>query len=88
MTILDHFDNGHTPAECAVLAGVSLSTVYNVLREHRPDRKRAARAGTSDKTVLIRGLASVGIKPARIAELAVCSRAYVYKQLSERNDNQ
>jgi hypothetical protein len=81
-SILSLSDAGRTPAAiAAALPDVPLSTVYAVLRRHRPARKRAPRPRTSDLPRRIEGLASRGYKVARIAELLGCSRAYVYRYL-------
>lgn len=82
-SILQRFDAGEKPSAIAVAEGCSLAGVYNVLRAARPARKRAPREKTGgDKTTLVLGLAAQGIKPARIAFLARCSRAYVYRLIS------
>jgi len=78
-TILALSDAGHSPAAIATRLATSLSTVYTTLRRHRPDRPRAPRPRGSDVAILVAGLLREGIEPARVAELARCSRAWVYK---------
>jgi len=73
-------DAGHSPAAIATRLATSLSTVYTTLRRHRPDRPRAPRTVPPTATgVLVAGLLSLGHPPSRVAELARCSRAWVYK---------
>lgn len=81
--ILSLSDAGHPPDAIAHSLALSPTTVYAVLREHRPARPRKVRARTSDLPYRIRGLRGCGIKPARIAVLLGCSRAYVYRILGE-----
>lgn len=77
--ILSLFDKGSTPAAIASTLACSLSKVYGVLREHRPQRQRAPRASTSELVPKIRGLLARGHGPARVAELCGVSRQYVYR---------
>ena len=81
-SILDLSDAGHHPDAIAAALPVSASTVYNVLRAHRPKRKRKPRPRTSDLPGKVRYLAGRGIKPARIAFLMECSRQYVARVLA------
>lgn len=79
-SILKRHDEGETDAKAIAAAeGVSFGYVYGVLREHRPDRQRKGRTRTSERRTLILGLLSRKIKPSRVAFLAGCSSAYVYK---------
>lgn len=80
--ILKRSDAGEHPDAIALAEGVSLSLVYQVLRELRPNRKRKQRDSTSDLPRQIRGLAAQGIEPPRIAKLLQCSRQYVHKKLA------
>ena len=79
--ILALSDAGHAPADIASRLDVPISTVYSILRRHRPDRPRKPRRRTSDLPYKIRTLASRGIAPQRIAVLMEVSRAYVYRVL-------
>lgn len=81
--ILAFYDAAPDAAAVASALSVSVGTVYAVLREHRPDRQRKPRPRTSDKRRLILGLVSRGHKVARVAELAGCSRTFVYRILAE-----
>lgn len=81
--ILDMIDGGAHPVAVIAATGLSSAYVYTVLREHRPERKRAPRTRTSDKVQMIVGLRSRGLAPARIAVLCACSEAYVYRILAE-----
>lgn len=81
--ILALSDSGHHPDAIAAALPVSTSTVYNVLRAHRPARPRKPRPRTSDLPSKVRYLAGHGIKPARIAFLMECSRQYVSRVLAE-----
>ena len=82
-SILALHDAGNTPAAIASSLGISLSSVYTVLRAHRPDRKRAPRARTSPLPAQIRGLVASGIKQRRVAYLLGVSPAYVYRILQQ-----
>lgn len=84
-TILTMSDAGHYPDAIAEATDVSLGYVHGVLREHRPNRARKPRERTSPLRVKILGLRASGITTKRIAELLAneCSRAYVYRVLSE-----
>lgn len=79
--ILALSDAGHAPDAIASRLGVPISTVYSILRRHRPDRPRKMRRRTSDMPYKICALAARGIAPQRIAILMEVSRAYVYKVL-------
>lgn len=81
--VLDLSDAGSTPAAIASAIPAPLATVYAILRAHRPDRPRAPRTRTAVLPVKIRGLLDAGHKPARVAELVGCSRAYVYRVQSD-----
>lgn len=87
MTLTDHIlsrhDAGESVATIATAENVSPGYVYGILRHHRPNRSRKARTRTSEKRVMVLGLAAKGIKPARVAYLAQCSEQYVYRILSE-----
>lgn len=74
-------DAGHAPADIASRLDVPISTVYSILRRHRPDRPRKPRLRTSDMPYKIRTLAAAGIAPPRIAILMQVSRTYVYRVL-------
>lgn len=82
-SILRRHDRGETVAEIQTTEDVSFGYVYGVLREHRPQRKRQPRTRTSETRKLILGLLARGIKPRRVAFLAQCSPAYVYKLQDE-----
>lgn len=82
--ILERHDRGETDAKAIADAlGKSFGYVYGVLREHRPQRGRKSRTRTSEKRRLILGLLASNIKAPRVAFLAQCSAAYVYKLISE-----
>lgn len=82
--ILALSDAGHAPAAISRTLGVPISTVYSILRLHRPNRPRKPRLRTSDLPYKIHTLAARGITPPRIAVLMKCSRAYVYRVLRGR----
>lgn len=79
--ILSQSDAGHHPAAIADALSVSPSHVYSVLRAHRPDRARKARARVSDVPDRIAGFAGRGWKAASIAAELGISRAYVYRHM-------
>lgn len=81
--ILARWDSGEALEAIAAALNVSRRYVYAVLAEHRPGRERKKRECTSDKPRMIAGLAREGVKPARVAELLKCSRAYVYRHWPE-----
>jgi hypothetical protein len=81
--IVARSDSGEQPDAIAVAVGLRPGRVYAVLREHRPDRQRKPRTRTSAVPDKVRGLASTGMLPARIAMLLGVKRQYVYKILSE-----
>lgn len=81
--ILMRHDRGEDVETIRNAEGVGFGYVYSVLREHRPERKRQPRTRTSAKRKLILGLLTRGIAPPRVAFLAQCSPAYVYKLLDE-----
>lgn len=86
-SILARHDNGETVEQIRIGEGCGFGYVYSVLREHRPDRGRQPRTRTSKKRKLIIGLlATRKISAARIAFLAKCSPAYVYR-LSDETKN-
>ncbi len=80
--ILKRHDAGELVEAIAKAESCTPGYVYGILRRERPKRKRKPRASTSELVPKIRGMAQT-IKPARIAELIGCSRAYVHKVLSE-----
>lgn len=81
--ILERHDNGETVEQIRQAEGCGFGYVYAVLREHRPERKRQPRTRTSEKRKLILGLLAGGIAAPRVAFLAECSPAYVYRLLDE-----
>jgi hypothetical protein len=81
--ILKRHDEGETVEQIRTAEGVGFGYVYSVLREHRPDRKRQPRTRTSEKRRLILGLLVSQIAPPRVAFLAECTPAYVYKLMQE-----
>lgn len=81
--ILKRHDARESVAAISAAESVSFGFVYGVLREHRTDRARQPRTRTSEKRKLILGLLAGGIKPRRVAFLASCSAAYVYKLMDE-----
>jgi hypothetical protein len=81
--ILKRHDRGENVATISAGEDVGFGYVYSVLREHRPDRARQPRTRTSKKRKLILGLLDKGILPPRVAFLAECSPAYVYKLIQE-----
>jgi hypothetical protein len=81
--ILARADAGESVVQIAATVEKSAGHVYAVLREHRPDRPRKAREATSDIPRMIRGLSDGGMLPRRIAAVLGCSRAYVYRCLSD-----
>lgn len=83
-SILNRHDRGEDVAAIAAAENVSFGYVYSTLRTHRPHRLRQPRTRTSKKRKLILGLLDKGILPPRVAFLAQCSAAYVYKLLSEK----
>lgn len=83
--ILKRHDRGEAVAAISAAEDVGFGYVYSVLREHRPKRKRAPRTRTSQKRKLILGLLARNIKPPRVAFLAQCTPAYVYKLIEEEN---
>lgn len=81
--ILVRNDRGEDVETIRRAEGVSMGYVYSVLREHRPNRERKPRTRTSQKRKLILGLLVRGHQPARVAVLAQCTPAYVYRLLDE-----
>lgn len=81
--ILERSDRGETVEQIRQAEGVGFGYVYSVLREHRPERKRQPRTRTSEKRKLILGLLAGGIAAPRVAFLAQCTPAYVYKLMQE-----
>ena len=72
-----------TPVDqLATAYDLSPSQVYTILREHRPDRARKARRRSSEKRDMILGLSAKGHEPERVAFLAGCSKAWVYRILA------
>jgi len=82
-TILSLHDRGAKVAAIAAAEGVTQGHVYAILREHRPDRPREARTRTGAKRRLVLGLLAKGYQPPRVAFLARCSAAYVYRLAEE-----
>jgi hypothetical protein len=82
-SILARHDRGETVEQIRIAEGKGFGYVYSVLREHRPNRKRKPRARTSEKRKLIIGLLAAGIRAPRVAFLASCSPAYIYKLQDE-----
>lgn len=85
--ILARHDAGEDVATIVAGEPVSFGYVYDALRKHRPERKRQPRTRTSERRKLILGLLAGGIKPPRVAFLARCSPAYIYKLLSEEKQS-
>ncbi|KRQ11913.1 hypothetical protein AOQ73_05760 [Bradyrhizobium pachyrhizi] len=84
-SILARNDAGESDvAKIAKAEGKSIGYVYGVLREHRPQRVRKPRKRTSEKRQLILGLLAMGHQAPRVAVLAQCTPAYVYKLMGER----
>jgi hypothetical protein len=84
--ILARHDAGELDvAKIAADEGVSIGYAYTALRENRPGRKRKPRERTSEKRRLILGLLAQQIAPPRVAFLAQCTPAYVYKLIAEEN---
>lgn len=81
--ILTRHDKGQFVPMIAKALDVSPGYVYGVLREHRPKRARKPRTRTSEKRTLVLGLHAQKIPVGRIAFLAQCSRAYVYRIVDE-----
>lgn len=82
--ILKRHDDGENDVMAIAKAeGVGFGYVYTVLREHRPNRPRKPRKRTSKKRKFILGLLARGIRPPRVAFLAECTPAYVYKLMDE-----
>jgi hypothetical protein len=81
--ILERHDRGETVEQIRQAEGVGFGYVYSVLREHRPERRRQPRTRTSEKRKLILGLLAGGIAAPRVAFLAQCTPAYVYKLMQE-----
>lgn len=81
--ILARHDAGEDVATIRAGENVSFGFVYSTLRQHRPNRPRQPRTRTSEKRKLILGLLANGIKAPRVAFLAECSNAYIYKLLDE-----
>lgn len=82
--VLTRHDRGEPVATISQALDVTPGWVYQILREHRPKRKRKAQTRVSETRRTIRGLAAQGIAPARIVFLMQekCSRQYVYRELS------
>lgn len=81
--ILERHDRGELVQQIADAESVSFGYVYAALRRHRPKRPRQPRTRTSERRKLILGLLAKGIRPPRVAFLASCSNAYIYKLASE-----
>jgi hypothetical protein len=78
-------DAGEKVADIAIGMGISARRIYEVLREHRPNRERSSRIPTGEMSDKILAMAKVGSKPRSIAQLLKVSRQYVYRILSERD---
>jgi len=81
--ILERADRGDPVETIAADVGLSLGYIYGILRRERPKRERKPRERTSQMPAAVLGLYKRGIKPARIAALKGVSRAYVYRILTE-----
>lgn len=83
--IVRRSDAGEYPDDIAAAVDCSTGYVYQVLREHRPERARKPRAKTSALRQRILLAKAEGKEPGVTArELAgQCSRAYVYAIWSE-----
>ncbi len=81
--ILARHDANETVQQIAKAESTSFGHVYATLRTFRPHRPRQPRTRTSEKRKLILGLLAGGIKPPRVAFLASCAPAYVYKLIQE-----
>lgn len=83
--LLTDADAGTPPAALAKRYELSLSRVYAILREHRPDRARSPRSRSSALPDRIREMRArlPDTTQSRIAELLGISRAYVSRVLSE-----
>lgn len=79
--ILSLADAGETVAAICIQTGLRPSRVYQLLRLHRPHRKRKRQPPPDSKVPVIRGLDGAGVPPKRIAALLGVSRAYVYRVL-------
>lgn len=84
--ILSLSDQGDPPAAIATSLSVSLSTVYAVLRAHRPKRGRAAREKTSEVRARVQALAAYDA--GTVAILVGCSTQYVYRIRAEGTPSQ
>lgn len=80
--ILAAADAGHDVAAIAAAHDTSVSKVYALLREYRPGRARKPRRRSSQKRAMILGLAAKGHEADRVAFLAQCSKAWVYRVLN------
>lgn len=79
LTEILHAADAQVPvATIATRLAVSESTVYALLRTHRPARKRNSRRRTSAKRPMVLGLLAAGIPPVRVALLAQVTRAWVH----------
>jgi hypothetical protein len=81
--ILERHDRGENVETIRTAEDVSFGYIYGVLREHRSERPRQPRTRTSKKRKLILGLLAGGIAAPRVAFLAKCTPAYVYKLIQE-----
>lgn len=82
-TLLADADNGTPVADIAARYHLTPGGVYAILRRERPDRPRAARRRHSEKRAMILGLVRAGVEIERVAFLCSCSKAWVYRVLSE-----
>jgi hypothetical protein len=81
--ILERHDRGELVSAISHAESVGFGYVYSTLRRYRPNRPRAPRTRTSQRRKLILGLLAQGIAPPRVAFLAECTPAYVYKLQQE-----
>lgn len=81
--ILTRHDAREPVAQIAAFLAVSPGYIYGILRQHRPNRLRQPRTRTSEKRKLILGLLARGYHAPRVAFLAGCTPAYVYRLADE-----
>lgn len=79
LTEILHAADSQVPiASIATRLAVSESTIYSILRQHRPARTRNPRRRTSSKRPMVLGLLAAGIPPVRVALLAGVTRQWVW----------
>jgi hypothetical protein len=76
-------DAGEDADSIAAALHITRGWVYSILRKHRPDRVRKARASTSLMPANVLGLNACKVPPGQIASRCKISRAYVYRILAE-----